>query len=278
MKNLLILAAMAAGVSAQAGFWAWGLDNDTNEIGGGVALTIENPAKTNFSADTVAGNAATVLNFEQGDIFNPGPYLSLANPIGGNGSGARTNQYTLLLDLKVSAQDQYHSLLQTGSSHSSSGATDTGATDNDGDWFMYPTNSDARANGLGISGDYADAGNPLRVGMDEYQRVVLTIDLTAASDGYRSYVDGELQNIVQSPSGFGVDGRYSLGSMVALFADNDNELRSNWSVNNVALWDRALSDSEVMALGGATAEAVPEPATMAVLGLLALAGLKRKKK
>ncbi len=260
MKNVLLLLALGVCGSAQA-FWTWTLDNDTNELGGGPALGVVNAGKTSYQTDTVNGGSATVMQFDKGDIFNPDPFLSLVNPIGPNNGGAKTNQYSILIDLKI-VSGGFQSLLQTNSG---------GANTTDGDWFLRGDG------GLGISGDYTDAGNSTLVANDQWSRLVLTID-AGATDGYRSYVDGALQNIVQSPSGWSLDGRYGLETNMFFFADEDGETRTNWWVNNIAVWDRALTESEVADLGRATADAVPEPATMTLLGLGVAALAARKSK
>lgn len=286
MNRILLVAGLVlAGASAQASFWSWALDGDTSAFSGGVALTA-NPAATGtsgagsitYEAATIGGQAATVARltasaFLGGTAAND-PFFSLANPVGANGGGTRTNQYTVLMDVFLPAGD-FQSLLQTGSTHSAT-AVDAGANANDGDWFLNASN------GLGISSNYSDAGNPLTAPTGSWVRLVLTIDQTTGvagdSTGYRSYVDGALQNIVQSPSNFALDGRYSLGSSFHFFADEDREIRDGVLVNNIALWNRALTAQEVQALGGATAQAVPEPMTMTVLALGALAALRRKRK
>ena len=285
-RILLVAGLVVAGASAQASFWSWALDGNTSAFSGGVDL-VANPAATGtggagsitYEAATIGGQSATVARltaagFLGGTSAND-PFFSLANPIGANGGGARSNQYTVLIDLFLPTSN-WQSLLQTGSSHSTS-AVDAGANANDGDWFMNTSN------GLGISGNYSDPGNTLTVPIGSWTRLVLTIDQTTGNlgndnTGYRSYVDGALQNIVQSPSNFALDGRYSLGSTFHFFADEDREIVDGLLVNNIALWNRALTAQEVQALGGATAQAVPEPMTMTVLALGALTALRRKRK
>jgi len=74
-------------------------------------------------------------------------------------------------------------------------------------------------------------------------------------------ISDDLMNIVQNPSGWGVDGRYSLGDVFHVFADEDGETNGG-SVSTLMLFDGALSAAEVAALGGPEAAGtVPEPAT-----------------
>lgn len=274
MKKTALLALMAVAASSFAGSWTFTLD-------GGSLNSLENPAislgsngSIVYGADTINGQAAQVATLTQNGLASLDPYFTLANPIGGNGGGARTNRYTVLMDVKIPTGG-FQSLLQTGSTHASTGALNAGVNDNDGDWFINGSN------GLGISGNYTDTGNALRFSPDTWSRLVLTIDTTTATGNdvvYRSYIDGVLQNVVQTPSNWGVDGRFSLGSTFAFFADEDSELRPSWSVNNIAVFDRALTANEVAAYGGATAGApVPEPATMAALGFGALALIRKRR-
>lgn len=274
MKKSILIALCAVSGSAMASNWTFTLD-------GGSLTSQENPAVSLFGNgsivygnDTINGQAAQVATMTRNGAAALDPFFSLSNPIGANGGAGRTNQYSILMDVKIPTGG-FHSLFQTGSDHLPSGTTDTGVNANDGDWFINGSN------GLGISGNYTDTGNPLRFTPNAWSRIFLTIDTTqaaGATSGYRSYVDGALQNIVQDPSDWGVDGRFSLGSTMAFFADEDSELRSPWMVNNIVLFDRALSASEVAAYGGASAGApVPEPATMAALGLGALAFLRRRR-
>lgn len=249
--------------AAHAGFWSWSLDGDTNELHGGPAFSVTNGGNTEFISDTVNGGSATVMHFMNGGGPAGDPYLSLTNPMSANGGGTMTNQYSILLDFRV-VDGGYQSLLQTN-------ATD--ANGDDGDWFIKSTN------GLGISGDYDDPLNGLRLSSNAWDRVILTIDQTVAGE-YRSYVNGALQNRVTDPSGFGVDGRFSLDTAFHLFADNDGEVRSDWWVNNIAVWDHALTADEIASFGGATAGAfdpVPEPASLVLLGLCAAALIRKRK-
>lgn len=273
MRTLTLCAALAMVSFANAGTWTFTLDGGSLASLENGAVSLTSNGNISFGNDTVNGGAAQVATLTQNGTPSLDPYFSLANPIGGNGGGTRTNQYSILLDVNIPAGG-FHSLFQTGSSHNATGATNSGATDNDGDWFINGSN------GMGISSDYTDAGNSTTFVAGAWTRIILTINTNTPSGtaAYSSYVNGTLQNVVQSPSSWGADGRYSLGSIFSFFADEDSELRSPFAVNNIMLFDSTLTAQEVASLGGATAGApVPEPMTLGVLAIGMLA-LKRKRK
>src|SRR4029079_16170335 len=56
----------------------------------------------------------------------------------------------------------------------------------------------------------------------------------------------------------GVDGRWALNATALLFADDDNETAPGY-VDSIQFHDRALSSSEIAALGAPTAAGIPRP-------------------
>ncbi len=209
------------------------------------------------------GQAARVARFPAGSFF------SLNHNIPANGGGAFVNQYTLIYDIQIdSLPAGYASLFQTGTNNT-----------NDGDGFVR--NSDL---GVGISGDYTDDAeeytpfaNPLRFTLGAWQRVVVSIDTNTATgktSGYRTYINGKLQNIVTDPSGWGVDGRFSLDPVIHILADEDGE-QADVLINNFQMRDYAMSDAEVAVLGAPTAAAIDPTIrpTSTVSGTVKLKGL-----
>ncbi len=185
-------------------------------------------------------------------------YFTVNNPAGPNGGGSYTNIYTLIMDIQIGEHGTYSSMYQTNTSNS-----------NDGDWFIRDLGD---GGGLGISGVYEDAGNPLRFTYGEWQRIALVVD--TSNNALRSYVDGELQNIVEGET-FSQDGRWTLEDVFHIFVDNGDETAGDLWVNSFQLRDYAMSDGELAALGGATAYGIPEPATISLLAL-GLSALRRR--
>lgn len=273
MKKIMTGGLFVLAAVSQAGTMTWNFDDNLASMEDGSLLGQNGSAASGayeFVDDVINGQTARVLKLTRNQVDNAAnPWLNMSNPFVPNGGGTMLNQYSIVMDVKVSSDgDRYNSFMQTDLTNTS-----------DGDAFWDSSTSVDRG-GIGISGDYSDAGNPLRFSGDVWHRVVLTMDLTQPagnSSGWQAFVDGALQNVVQSPSGYGVDGRYAIGSALLLFADDDNEMKNMNFINNLQFVDRALSANEVADLGGPTAGAVPEPASMGLLALGAAALLRRRK-
>ncbi|MCZ6792632.1 MAG: metallophosphoesterase [Planctomycetota bacterium] len=180
-----------------------------------------------FVDETIGGELATVASFSRGTYFR------LPHGLSPNGGGRFVNRYTLILDVVFpEGTTGWQPLLQTDVSNG-----------NDGDWFVEP---DSRGAGIGISGNY---GGTVTDGV--WHRLALVVDLTLGT--YTSYVNGEM---VQQNSGLGLDGRFSLGPEILLFAD-ENEENAAGFVDSVQLRDEALSGAEIAALGGPSAAGIP---------------------
>ncbi len=229
--GMLLLAFVS--VSAVGGQWTWDFNGDLDMRGGDLPLTAV--GTHSFEAATINGATAQVVRFTGGDAGDPDTYFTVTNPAGPNGGGVSTNTYTLIMDVRFD-EASWAALYQTNADNS-----------NDGDWFI-------RADGgMGISGDYTDPGNPRRFGWGAWHRIALVVDLNA--DVYRSYLDGELQNAVQAD--FDPDGRFSLGGVFHLFADQNGETQDVGWCNAVQLRDYAMSAADIAALGPATAAGPP---------------------
>lgn len=146
--------------------------------------------------------------------------------IAANGGGARVNEYTLLLDVSYPAGStgKWISLFQAAA-----------ANNDDADCFIRNSNGTIGVSATGYS-SYALSANT-------WARIVISVD---NGSFYRIYANGQqiLNGSVQS-----VDGRFSLANALYLFADEsgeDNEI----DVTSARLYDRALTASEVSALGG----------------------------
>jgi hypothetical protein len=174
-------------------------------------------------------NGAALL--ENGDYFS-----AVTTAIAHSGTGNKINTYTLLMDIKINefVNGGFASLIQTGMSNTS-----------DGDLFV-------RANG--------EIGNS-SIGYSEaifntatWYRMILVVEEIAA-DNVRIdiYLNGSLAYNGTPQS---VDNRLSLEDNVLLFCDDGSEEEPT-AVSQMVLYDYALSDEEISALGDASVEILP---------------------
>ncbi len=172
-----------------------------------------------------------------------------------NGGGSFVNNYSIVMDVKLDSIGSFQSLYQTNEGNS-----------NDGDSFVDGSG------GLGISSDYAGS-----LVADTWYRIAIVNDLTG-TDNIRYYVNGSLVNSAENLS---VDGRWSIypdidSRGVLLFADESNETGS-MSIDNIALYDTALSDTDASDLGAAGSP-IPEPASALLTGLAMLTLLIKRRR
>lgn len=223
----LLLLSCITGMAAELA--QWNLDGDMVSITGGASMVaaVAAPGRAvdlTWVAATIGGSSSKALGFGRGT------YLRVVHGLGANGGGTRLNRYSLVLDVNITTRPTgWAALLQTS----------VGNAD-DADWFIHPQS------GLGISGNYGGV-----VPMGSWVRVALVVDGVAGT--YRSYLNGLP---VQVQRGVTVDGRFSLGPEFLLFADNDSENAAGF-IGCVQVRSMALTDAEVLALGGAGAGNIP---------------------
>lgn len=156
----------------------------------------------------------------------------VTNPVGANGGGSYSNRYTILWDVFIptTAAGQWKTLLQTQASNG-----------NDGDLFI---NTDGRLGTQAGLGGYS--GNSLSAG--NWHRVVMRV-INGQSSGATIWVNGG--KWYTATTNGGVDGRYGLEGQFLFFADDSGE-DGTIHVTNVAMWNDAISDAAIIALGSAT--------------------------
>ena len=152
-----------------------------------------------------------------------GSYYLLAHGIAPSGGGSRVNEFSLVMDIKIPKNGQYYCMYQT-----------TLANNDDGDWFVSPSGQ------LGVAETgYTDK----TIEPKEWYRIAVAVK---NGERYDTYIDGR-KALTGTPGD--VDGRFSLGPAMLLFADNDGE-DNTLDVADVKLFSKALSDSEMSDLGG----------------------------
>ena len=166
-------------------------------------------------------------------------YLQVPGGVSPNGGGSYVNNYTVMIDYQQNQAGTYNSLFQTASDPHG----------NDGDLWIT-------GGGAGSTIGSGDLGySSLTFDASQWHRIVWSVN---NSSYFKVYVDGTLY--LNAP-GQGVDGRYALNPAFYLSADDSWE--DMWGLfGTVAVWDHALSDSEVAGLGGVGTPltlTVPEP-------------------
>jgi hypothetical protein len=237
--------------AALRGLWEFedGSNLTAATIGADLALTGVDAAVAGSGGPDTGGASLDVDDF-----------YTVPNPIGANGGGARTNAFTLLMDIKIPAGvTGFIALGEFGSP----------AAD-DGDYFLdTDTDTEDRA---GVSSEgYVPIAGLLGT---EYRRLVMSFE-----NGVKrtSYLDG----IALGDHEVGdIDGRWTLGDTLDVFSDNGGGEEAETWVSNLALYDTALDADQVAALGGAGRLIVPEPGTLTLAVLFGLAlsavGLRKR--
>ncbi|MFN8209090.1 MAG: LamG-like jellyroll fold domain-containing protein [Bacteroidales bacterium] len=222
-KNLFILMLMlitgitvSAQIPERAGWWKFDDNLDVLKATVGDDLTASGSV---LSVDgPVTGNKAV-----QVDV---GTYLMMTHNIAGNGGGAMVNEYSLMIDFSVPEANIWHSFFQTDLTNES-----------DGDLF---TSNASNAIGTSATG-YSSKG----VAVDTWYRMVIVV---RNGEMFRIYVNGALWlDGTNQP----IDGRFALDAQLLVFADNDGE-DGIVNCSELAIWDIALSDDEIIQLGDAT--------------------------
>lgn len=213
----------------------WPLDGSTSSrfsCWSGLSATGFAPS---FATSTVAPITGPVLDLP---ALAPAYRLSFANAVGTNGGGAadRTNQWSLVMDVKFSSLSNFAVLLQTNPANS-----------DDGDIYVAPNGT-----------LFAATGSP--AGLIQ-TGVWYRLGFTVGNDGaggqltVRSYINGTLVN-TSTPQA--LNGRFALQPTVHLFTDDSSETRPV-QLATVGYWQGTLSNAEMAQLAGPMTEGLNGP-------------------
>lgn len=249
-KNLIrIIMAFAVGTSLSSyadvtGQWDFNGSNFTATVGQDMGdfatdyLGYPTPTPTTFTTATIDGQTAVVMAFpactmNEGYLVYPG--------VPSTEGYVLANRYTLIMDIMYPAASSgsYRALIQINDPENLS----------DAELFV---NS---GNGIGISTIYDGLIKP-----DVWHRVVFVFDLRPDAETglvnqfLRKYIDGILvgEQDLGAP-----DGRWALRYTALLFTDEDGETAPGF-VNSIQFRDDVLTDTQVFALGKASAAGIPQ--------------------
>lgn len=202
-------------------------------------------------------------------------HITVSNSIGANGAGSptRTNQFTIVVDFMIP------DFTDGGDDNGQfTGLFEFGLPNSDGDYFIRKQGGQPE---LGV-GDVGYVGpGPAITGSNTtgtflantFYRLVYAVD--SGGTGRTTYLNGTAignnnsNNTIDRPRG-------TLGTSFGVFQDNTANEQSAAIVSNIALFDGQLTASEVAALGSAGSP-IPEPSVAALLGMVSLFGLRRRR-
>jgi len=199
---------------ARKGWWKFddAADMLKAEIGNPLALT----GTQTSVAGPAEGNLATLVPL--------GSYLSTAHGIAPNGGGDSVNEYSVQIDFSVPEIGKWHAFIQTNPANSG-----------DADLFTKAADNTIGTSATGYSTNF--------VAKDAWYRMVISVK---NGEFFNVYLNGDLW-LSGTPQA--VDGRWALVNELLFFADDDGD---DAAINcaELAIWDVALSASEVIQLGG----------------------------
>lgn len=219
-KNLLLILLSISGFSfgqtnftssnfpSLVGYWNFENNNNLNQaqIGNplanqGVFTQVTGPTATDFAVRKLKGNYFTCTH----------GILPL-----------NINQYSVMIDFKVSTTSLWYSFLQTNP-----------LNNDDGDLFINTSGK------IGV----ADLGySATSIIPNEWYRLIITVD---AGNSVKIYLDGQQFN-GGAPST--LNGRFSLQNVLLLLADDDGE-DNQMDVASMGIFNKTLSAAEVFAAG-----------------------------
>ncbi len=225
---LFVVVAMSFSV-AQTPVAQWLFDDPVNLTKADIGEDLILVGTDSAVAGPVDGDGAVSIGVGSHYIANP--YMI---PSGAD-TAKRVNIYTIVYDFKIPELDQWYCFMQTDATNES-----------DGDLFVSP---DGEV-GVGSSGYTLNTITP-----GEWYRFAYVVDLSDTSiHAVKYYFDGVRQFPLDREPHQQIDNRFSIGGpeeaiQLLLFADENGE-DNVMEVAKVSIYEQALTDGEVAALGG----------------------------
>ena len=241
---LLLLASMGyAGLADRKGVW----DLDSSFAGYFPSHAPLDASSLTAGVDYTFATDGAGYTYLQSQIFTPAAKrLTATNPTGPNGGGAptRTNQWTVVMDIKMDALQPFAGLLQLDPANS-------------GDVSFYIRSSDNLTGTLVGGGDLSAVG---AIAVNTWYRIAITCGNNGAGGALnlKCYLNGSPSGVTRT-SGF--DGIHAMRSTFNLLSDNNGEVKPA-KLGCVALWGEELTAADIASLGG------PQPGGILPQGLV----------
>ena len=230
MKSLscfLVLSASASAAGLDSFGGLWNFDGNLNPRYYCQAPVTANGFTPLYAEATIGGQAATVLELP---VLAGAQKLGLPNAGGANGGpgATRTNQWSLVMDVKFQALAGFAGLIQTNPANS-----------DDEDAWVTSAGTLFFGNTLTPPGSFV---------VNTWYRIALTAENNGAGGPLtlRAYRNG-VPFATTAASTF--DGVHSLSTSLLLFTDNNAETQPV-QLNAAGLWASTLSAADIASLGG----------------------------
>src|SRR2546427_187633 len=247
-----------------AGNLAATLGHDLQYIDASLASRYQFGTTTQFGIPDIGGRPARVIHIpwneetetDAGGLIFKRLGLRVNHGLGANGGSLtnKLNQYTLIMDLLwgTDGPKNFGSILQT---HDLGNPTD-------GDMFWRASDG-SYGKGCCSLYDAIDPAHNHKRG--EWARVVFSVDLASTPRKVAKFVNGFKHREDVIGDGNAVDSRFSLPPEFFMFGDGDDDERTDCYVNSLQIRQGAMTDEDVVALGGASVFGIPAPAAGAAV-------------
>ncbi|MFZ1291351.1 MAG: hypothetical protein WAR79_14735, partial [Melioribacteraceae bacterium] len=242
MKTKLLLLFLLTAISisfAQTPVAQWSFDDPNNLVKADIGDDLILVGVDSAVAGPEAGDGAVSIGI--GSYYIANPYML---PSGAD-AAKRVNIYTMVFDFRILDVENWHCFGQTDPTNT-----------NDGEWFINPDDGNV---GVGASGYTKNTITP-----GEWYRLAIVVNTADTNDnsGVKYYFDGIAQSIQSTGHVQQIDNRFSIASadsavQLLLFADESEE-DDVIEVAKVSIYEQALSNAEVAALGGFQHEEIEE--------------------
>lgn len=216
LLNLLLVSNLSqAAIPERKGWWKFDHPQNLTEAESGYGENLILAGTQNAVSGQENGNGAVLIG--------PGSFYKMKHLISPDSPSQYVNEYSLQFDFKLPEIGIWHSFFQTSVTNN-----------NDGDFFINPSGNI----GVGAVGYSTYAVSP-----NQWYRLIVSVK---NGNSFTCYLDG---NLILTGTIQPVNGRFSLDSLLLIFADDDSE-DGNLICSELSIWDQALNAEQAKELGG----------------------------